>query len=414
MMNETLLLRMPDGPRPASWLVVDAFGNRMGQPQSGELTQAAAFASGRRLRVCVPGSCVMLLHADIPSSNAQKVQQAVPFALEDKLAEDVDTLHFAVGARDARGYPVAVVTRTHMQQWLQDLSTAGLTPAEMLPDMLAVAAREHTLIVIPDDRQMLIRFPDGAGLAAETALIPRMIEHHLVTLPDSASCTHALVYASDEALSPEIRELLAKLNLETAYRPSNSGPIAHMATVAKDRHAINLLQGEFGLHGDTAEYWRRWRTPVVLAAVLCAVFFVQQVLSEFTLRHEVSVLNKQIGVLFHSALPNMKNVTDLGVMEQTMRQRFKQLAGGGENSEGLLAMLAAVGAALQSQTGVQLQSFNYHDGSLQLQVQAGSIDALDSVKSMLAQNPAFHVAMDSVSSSAGQTTGRLTLSAGGS
>lgn len=77
-------------------------------------------------------------------------------------------------------------------------------------------------------------------------------------------------------------------------------------------------------------------------------------------------------------------------------------------------MLMAVGAALQSQSNVQLQSFSYHDGSLRLQVQAGSIDALDAMKSLLAKNSAFHVDMDSISSSAGQTTGRLTLSEGNS
>ena len=59
-MTETLLLRMPDADRPASWLVVDAFGNRMGQAQTGTLMEAAPLATGRRLRVCVPGSAVML------------------------------------------------------------------------------------------------------------------------------------------------------------------------------------------------------------------------------------------------------------------------------------------------------------------------------------------------------------------
>ena len=118
-MSETLLLRMPDAGRPAQWLVVDAFGNSMGLVQSGTLMDAAASASGRRLRVCVPGSAVLLLHANIPSSNTQKILQAVPFALEDRLAQDVDNLHFAVGIRDARGYPVSVVTKTQMQQWQQ-------------------------------------------------------------------------------------------------------------------------------------------------------------------------------------------------------------------------------------------------------------------------------------------------------
>ncbi len=408
-MTETLLLRMPDADRPASWLVVDAFGNRMGQVQTGTLMEAAPFAAGRRLRVCVPGSAVMLLHADIPSNNAQKILQAVPFALEDRLAEDVDTLHFAVGAREAHGYPVAVVTRACMQQWLNDLAAVDLAPAELLPDVLALPVREHTLIVAPDERQMLARFPDGVAVIAETSLMPLMLERHLSVLPATENCTHALVYASDDALAPEVREVLTTRQLEIAYRPANDGAIALMATTVRDSRAINLLQGEFGPRGGTIENWRRWRSAVWLLAALCAMFVVQQAVSEFRLRHEATRLDNQVTALFHQALPNVTHMVD---PQAQMQQRLNQLTGGAANSEGLLAMLTAVGNALQSQSSVQLQSFSYHDGSLQLQVQAGSIDALDTVKNLLAKDPAFHVDMDSVSSSAGQTTGRLTLSEG--
>lgn len=410
-MTETLLLRMPDADRPASWLVVDAFGNRMGQAQTGTLMEAAPLATGRRLRVCVPGSAVMLLHADIPSNNALKILQAVPFALEDRLAEDVDTLHFAVGAHEAHGYPVAVVTRARMRQWLNDLAAVGLAPAELLPDVLALPVRAHTLVLAPDDRQMLARFPDGVAVIAETPLMPLMLERHLSVLPATETCTHALVYASDETLAPEIHNMLAALRLETTYRPLNDGAIALMATTARDSRAINLLQGEFGPHGGAMEYWRRWRSAAGLLAALCAVFIVQQAVGEFRLRHEATRLDSQVAALFHQTLPDVTHMVDPQVQ---MQQRLNQLTGGGANSAGLLVMLTAVGAALQSQSNVQLQSFSYHDGSLQLQVQAGSIDALDAMKSLLTKNSAFHVDMDSISSSAGQTTGRLTLSEGNS
>jgi len=409
-MTENLLLRLPDGDRQASWLVVDAFGNRLGQIQSGTLTEAAPIANGRRLCVCVPGSTVMLLHADIPSNNAQKILQAVPYALEDKLAEDVDTLHFAVGARDAQGYTVAVVSRSRVQQWLNQLSTAGLTAAELIPDMLALPVREHTLVLVPDDRQILARFPDGAGITAETSLMPLMIRRHLSDLPTSENCTHALVYAADETISPEIRDMLASLKLETAYRPLKGGAIALMASAVRDSRAINLLQGEFGQHSGTTEHWRRWRIAASLLAALCLVFIAQQLVSEFGLRHEAASLNAQVAALFHQALPEVTHMVD---PEVQMKQRMIQLTGGGANTAGFLAMLTTLGKVLQSQNGVQLQSFSYHDGNLQLQVQAGSIDVLNNVKSTLTQNSSLHVEMDSLNSSSGITTGRLTISGDG-
>ncbi|MGH8397291.1 MAG: type II secretion system protein GspL [Gammaproteobacteria bacterium] len=406
-MTETLLLRMPDADRPASWLVVDSYGNRMGQPQTGPLAAAAVAAAGRRLRVCVPGSAVTLLHADIPTRNNQKILQALPFALEDKLAEDVETLHFAVGTRDVRGYPVAAVTSARMRQWLDDLAAAGLKPAEIIPDTMALPIRDNTLILAADDGlQLLARFPDGDGIAADHALMPLLIRQHLSMLPESLRCTHALIHTVNDSETQTIGDLLAGMSLEIAYRPLNAGVIGLMASATGNTKSINLLQGEFGLHDSVGEHWHRWRVPAMLLIALCVIFIGQQVVSEVGLLRESNALDVQVSTLFHQALPD---ITHMQYPQLQMQQRLKQLTGGADTA-GLLPMLTAVGTALQSQNDVQLQGISFHGDDLQLQVQAPSIDALNNLKADLVQNSAFQVNLDSVNSSAGQTTGHLTLS----
>ncbi|MGB9430216.1 MAG: type II secretion system protein GspL [Gammaproteobacteria bacterium] len=409
-MIEILFLRIPDADHPASWQVVDAFGNRMGQPRSGTLAEAAPFAAGRRLRVAVPGSEVMLLHADIPTHNVQKILQAVPFALEDRLAGDIETQHFAVGVRDTRGYPVAVIARECMQRWLRELTAAGLKPDEIVPEVQTLPVRDHTLILVADGARLLARFPDGMAIAGDATLMPMLIRRHLAGLTEDEHCTHALIHADNETAEQDISQLLTGTPLEISYKSLNGGAIGLMAATAQTEPAINLLQGEFGLHNSVTEHWRRWRVAAVLLGTLALIFIVQQVVSEFSLRHEAAILQTQVTALFHQALPDVTRVVEPQVQ---MQQRLKRLTGGGGSTAGLLAMLAAVGTALQSQSGVQVQGFSYHGGSLQLQIQASSIQALDNMKSALAQNSAFHVDLDSVNASAGQTTGRLTLGGSG-
>ncbi|MGH8379003.1 MAG: type II secretion system protein GspL, partial [Gammaproteobacteria bacterium] len=335
--------------------------------------------------------------------NTQKILQALPFALEDKLAEDVETLHFAVGVRDARGYPVAAVTRTRMRQWLDDLAAAGLKPAEMVPDTLALPVRDNTLMLVADDdAQLLARFPDGDGIAADNALMPLLIRQHLAMLPEALRCTHVLIHTADDSHAQAIGDLLAGMSLEIACRPLNAGAIGLMAAAADNSGSINLMQGEFSLHGGVSEHWRRWRVTAMLLIALCAVFIGQQLVSEIRLRREANALNAQVTALFHQALPDVTRMVD---PQAQMQQRLKRFAGGADTS-GLLPMLMAVGATLQSQSSVQLQGFSFHGGNLQLQIQAPSIDALNSIKSALTQNSACQVNLDSVNSSAGQTTGR--------
>src|SRR5579871_154926 len=130
-MADWLLLRLPRAPEmPATWLVVDSRGVASGPPQSGPLSLAAARTAGRMICVLVPGTDVLVAEPELPTKAGTKLQQLVPYALEEQLADDIDDLHFAIGKRppDSTRTPVAVVTRALMDQWLEALKSNGLEP----------------------------------------------------------------------------------------------------------------------------------------------------------------------------------------------------------------------------------------------------------------------------------------------
>src|ERR1700730_15788832 len=130
-MADWLLLRLPPTPEdPATWLGAGARGAAAGPAQAGPLTLAAARAAGRRVCVLVPGTDVLLAEPDVPVRAGAKLQQLVPYALEEHLADDIDDLHFAIGRRagEASRAPVAVVARALLDEWLAVLG-AGRTRA---------------------------------------------------------------------------------------------------------------------------------------------------------------------------------------------------------------------------------------------------------------------------------------------
>ena len=119
-MAETLVIRLRAAQEaPASWLIVDANGARSGPARSGPVADALPLAAGRRVLLLVPGSEVALAEPELPLRGGARVAQAVPFALEEHLASDVEALHFAIGSRadSAIGTPVAAVARGLMDRW---------------------------------------------------------------------------------------------------------------------------------------------------------------------------------------------------------------------------------------------------------------------------------------------------------
>lgn len=404
-MAETLFLRMPVDDHPASWLLVDTLGNRVGRVQRGALADAAAQALGRHVCVLVPGAKVSLLHASIPTRNLQKVLQAVPFALEDRLAEDVENLHFALGKRDEEGYTIAVLRRAHVTHWLEQLAAAGLEADELIPDTLALPVQEASLNLALDAGEVLVRLPDGGAFSAELALAPMLIERHLTRLRNNGLCDKAILHTVEGADSDAFALALEALGLEVQRAPLNDGLLPVFAITLHNETGLNLLQGEFARHKGMGEHWQRWRLAIGLLIAFCVVGILQQGVAYLQLRHQAAQLDAQVSEQFHKALPDVHRLVNPRVQ---MQQRLAQLSGGNE-SNGPLPMLLALGTSLQANSAVQLSGFTYHSGSLQVQVEADQIQALDDLKSALQQAGKFNVNLDSVNSSDGKATGRLTM-----
>src|SRR5581483_1760625 len=65
------------------------------------------------------------------------------YALEEQLAEDLETLHFALGPRQgASRYPVAIVSRARMAEWTGALAAVGLHPQALVPEQLALPSSD--------------------------------------------------------------------------------------------------------------------------------------------------------------------------------------------------------------------------------------------------------------------------------
>ena len=132
-MAEYLVLRIADGvDAPAHWIAVDSGGRRLGPPVTGPLDEVAGDIHERSVIVLVPSADVLTTTTEIPIKGGAKLQAALPYALEESLAEDVDKLHFAAGNRRASGrVPVSVVDRELLEGWLERLQHAGIEAASI-------------------------------------------------------------------------------------------------------------------------------------------------------------------------------------------------------------------------------------------------------------------------------------------
>ncbi len=182
-MTETLVIRLrASEDAPASWLIVDANGARSGNVQSGPVADALALSQGRRpWWSCLPPMSRSPVRIS-RSAAARRIAQAVPFALEEHLASDLENLHFAIGQRDASSSatPVAIVAAQPLERWQAAWDAAGIRPdaayAESSPDpsapnALVMVLDEGTLHVQPGhDKAVYALDAEPLAMALDLAL----------------------------------------------------------------------------------------------------------------------------------------------------------------------------------------------------------------------------------------------------
>ena len=376
-----LVLQLSRGAEErCGWMVADDHGAPLATPRVGSLTEAAHEAVGRRLAVLVPSSDVLLTEVELPLQGGVRPQQVVPFALEEQLAADIETLHFAVGVRSDSSLrtPVAVVMRALMRHWLDMLQGAGLTPevlcseAALLPENPGhlVALIDGDTLCLKRAAQALPAMPaDDIGAALEASLGTALAQEHLFFY---ATPTDWHRFSSQvEALRGRCASL--KIQLLSA------GPLPLLAPQLLSGHYINLMSGDFALKLPAGAGWRRWRIAALLAVALFAVHVGGLTLQLLQQHRSERTLDAAISDLAHQALPG-----DSGRGNVRSRVAARLLDAQSQASgAGLMGALASLANALQGVNGASLQALSYRDGGLDLQLKTNDAASLDRIDQSL-------------------------------
>jgi general secretion pathway protein L len=159
--RETLYIHLSavDPSAPTAYCIARADAVASFPIEQAPLESLPSLAQGRRVVVLLPSADIRLTSVQLPARQLAKVQQAVPYILEDQLADDVETLHFAVGARRADGqWPVAVIARERLAAALAFFVDRGLRPEAMIPDLLCLPTPgEEQFTLLVDGDGVLVR-----------------------------------------------------------------------------------------------------------------------------------------------------------------------------------------------------------------------------------------------------------------
>jgi general secretion pathway protein L len=427
-MAEILYIRLgSQAQEEVSWLVFSSVEQEI--IASGVLTSAAqlteltAKAQQRLVKVFVPGSDVLLKRVSMPTKSQRSIRAAVPYMLEDELAQDVDDLFFSyadiASDEDENNCFVAIVERVQMQMWLTWLADAKLKVKTLQPEVLAMpytkgqwsAIALHSSASNESDsiHQIVIRQGEWQGCTLDSEAW-RFAAENIFSNPvqsqssdDEQENNSISINAYSEL--PTFQSLSSNI---TVIKCEEELPLALYAQHSQ-ASAFNLLQGEFKVKEQRSiklTAWL-WAASIAVCALLLNVGYKSAQL--WQLSSQQAQVETQIIERYKKAFPATKRVR-IGTIKSQLNKKIAQL-GGESDSSGFLAMLSKVQPAFAKVPALKPESLKFDGKRQELRLQAVSNDYQHFEQFKAALNSAnFAVKQGAQKNQGAQVTGSFSIS----
>ena len=422
-MAEYLVIRLPRDPgQPASWIAVDETGARRSAPASGDLLEATAEVGDRKVVALVPSADVLTTTVDIPVKGA-KLQAALPYALEEYLAEDVDNLHFAPGTRRSSGRkPVSVVARAKLQAWLDMLAEAGIVPPSGIAESYGLARIPGTISLLLAEDSVFIN--DGAdvelvmqGVSPGDALVAiGALDDDVSHADDQADSSrvrprHILVYctaADDERYRHDWLAIRQELDsLDVKLLPD--GVMPRLAVTVATGAGVNLLQGAFAPKREYSGLLRPWRHVAMLLVGLGLVGLAVKVTDYYVLSAQETELRETFNSEYQAMVPGAPTTDDPMAVVDSLRRRLGTV----ETSPVFLQSMEQLSNAISQNRQARIQAISFRGGVIDLRISAPDVATLDAVQRSIADSGQFSAAIQSTDQDGDRVASRIQIEEAG-
>ena len=348
--------------------------------------------------VIVPAIAVLCAQVQLPKLSTARLQQALPYALEEQLVEEVTKLHFALLAPPSapHGCQVAIVAHANMRAWQQCLETWGIHSDQWIPASLALPYQPgHWTIAILDNVCIIRRGPCD-GVAIELAHLPLLLPQMLSetpTPPTQLDCYHTMDTEWPMLVLPHtvsvVEHSVSMATLLTLF----SSPLTGMKGIPKN----NLLQPPY--------HQSPWHTPSCywpylryLGIACIGLYLLAPLVSYAILQQHATWLSNTLSVRYQHAFPATRLPSSISELQSELQSLVQGQA------DPALLLLAEVAKSLSRYPTITLQDFAYQHGALTMTLSAPTLAMIQTFTEQLSHDVTVKQQQSSLTTHALHTT----------
>lgn len=400
-MSDTLLIQYRGPDAPLAWLVLDDRGQSAREAGAGERIEPALSAGVDRVVVLLPAERATVLGAEVPVRGGEQLAKAVPYAVEDRLIDPLETLHVAFDELAEGGQRVVALRQDLVAAWLADLRARGVEPDAARLDALALPWRPGGVSLAIDrdargGRRVLVRAGPVTVWAGDETELADWFDVLAADLPTP----RRLEVHGRESPVPPPRDV------ELVRAESGRDTLVVLATeVLAGRGGPELLVGRFtpARRGERGRRMRRW--ALGLAAAVLAMSLLDLVATMATLDRRLDALIAAQLALYREAYPGAPDTPD---PRARIEADLGQSAAGPTRGDAL-DLVATVAPLLTRSTRYALKALEYRNGALELVLVGDGLAGLDEVRESIAATPGLRAELSQVNAGEQGTEGRIVV-----
>lgn len=392
-MSERLFIRLGRTAEQAcSWLVWSEQEQEI--IASGELANAQGLstlterAGNRPIEVLVPASAMTLTSVNLPEKGQRQALKALPFMLEESIADDVDAMHFTVGPRNGDALSVVAVAHGQMQTWLSCLADAGLKVKRMVPDCLALPLQECQWAAMRFGNELLLRTGSGTGHSLPLPWLPVALPQLTTQAEDLSVASYSDMQLDGIKLKPQPLEL-------------------PMLVLARGiLHApINLLTGVYKPKREYMKQVLQWKNAAIVLAVAIVFSLANKGLTIHQVNGQIADLKAQSEAIYQQVVPGSSRIVNLRAQ---MESQLRSLQGQGSGAE-FFAMLDGLQDAFTQVPELKPNTLRFESArnEIRMQVTAKNYAQIEKFKEIVGRR--FQMDGGTMNSGEDQVTTTLTL-----
>ena len=414
-MSDTLLIHYNiENAQQATWALCNNDGELTGKITTGSLAELSEASADRTSVVLLNSHCLHINQLQLPTQNLQKLLKAVPYAIEEYIADDVEDFHFVV-ARNNSFTSVVGIKKATLNNIIQVFHDAGVTPEKIIPDALCLAADDgEQWACLNYKKDSYLQTDVRNGLIISHDILPYIVNSKLHDEQQDKPKKIFLFSEQDDATSfDQLKEkgIDGGTDIELINIVYNSHPLVVFCGNYKQAMPLNLLQYDFKPKRKTSGYWQHWRLAASLAAVWLVLHLGLTAFQYSQLKDANNITKAKIEKIYKQSFPQSRKIVNPRVQ---MEQKLDELKGtAGSSNKGLLFLLAeSFGTLSHDKDNITLQSLTFRNNRVDIGLEGNNLQAVETLNKNLNNNKKIKSEIISSSSEKDKVKGNLRIEAG--